>query len=94
MVEKDRLVIAAGDRVLFFEAIPDRMRTTAIIEGVRRQQVKRTRRQMEAEITAMKAFIDEVRIQANQDVGPTIIPSHAHMLITVKPSSQIYGLPL
>jgi hypothetical protein len=71
--DKDRLVIAAGDQVLFFEAIPDKIQAIAIIERVLREQAIRTRRQMDAEIKAMEKFIDEVRIQANQDVDPTTV---------------------
>jgi hypothetical protein len=71
--KKDRLVIAAGDRLLYFEAIPDRVQAIAIIEGVLRDQANRTRRQMDAEIKAMETFIDEVRFQANQDVDPTTV---------------------
>jgi hypothetical protein len=72
--KKDRLVIAAGDRLLFFEAIPDRVQAIAIIEGVLRDQANRTRRQVDAEIKAMETFINDVRIQARQDVDPTTVP--------------------
>jgi hypothetical protein len=71
--KKDRLVIAAGDRVLFFQALPDKIRAIAIIEGVLREQANMTRRQMDAEIKGMETFIDEVRIQGKQDVDPTTV---------------------
>ncbi|MGD2087474.1 MAG: hypothetical protein PVH61_14915 [Candidatus Aminicenantes bacterium] len=71
--KKDRLVIAAGDRVLFFQDLPDKIQAIAVIEGVLRDQANRTRRQMDAEITAMETFINDVRIQAKQDVDPTSV---------------------
>jgi hypothetical protein len=71
--KKDRLVIAAGDRVLFFQDLPDKVQAIAIIEGVLREQANRIRLQMDVEIKAMGEFIDEVRIQANQDSdSPTV----------------------
>ena len=73
MDKKDRLVIAAGDRVIFFQALPDKVRAIAVIEGVLREQANMTRRQMDAEIKEMEKFIDEVRIQARQDVDPTTV---------------------
>jgi hypothetical protein len=71
--KKDRLVIAVGDRVLFFEALPDKIQAIAIIEGVLREQANMIRREMDVEIKGMEKFIDDVRIQANQDVDSTIV---------------------
>jgi hypothetical protein len=68
--EKDRLLIVAGGRTLFFAALPDKTRAIRIIEEMLQEQAALTRQQMEAEITAMGKFIDEVRTQARQDVDP------------------------
>ena len=69
--EKDRLLIVAGGRFLFFQVIPGKAKAIRFIEEMLLEQATLSRQQMEAEITGMEKFIDEVRSKADHDVDPT-----------------------
>jgi hypothetical protein len=64
----DKVLISIADRVLYFDPLSDKVKAFGVLETILREQAAWSKQQMLSEIDAMNKFIDDVRIQAKQDV--------------------------